>query len=1211
MMFPGYQLLSQRGAGKDGVAYLARQASTGNLVQLNDLTAAAANPRRWVRLSRQLQKIALLDHPGSRRLIQIHLDDEPRFVVLGSALSQTLADGLDQPSIQWPQTMGICVSLAEVLMHAHGLGVAHGKLYPSRIGLSDAGEPVIDFTEFLSLGVSSSATHRFDQACVPTSSDAGAVDRAANDIFALGAIVSWLLGVGQIGERGNQMVSGLADGDLAALESLVESMMAEDPLDRPLADEVCHELNARLPPASATRGSTYATAATSESIGTGGEEEGDTIDLKRSAPGPCDPGDLGGRRLGRFQIERRIGSGAWGSVYRAIDLADGATVAVKVLHPEHARCKDVVKRFRDEALILSRIDNPHVAKLLDVNCQDGVHYLAMEFVDGPNLATLLARYGTIDEHHALQILSDIARALVEPHADGVVHRDVKPANVIVQVREPGGAETLGSGDINLVAVTLVDFGLAQDLFNDVAEADGGDNAAPRSVVGTPAYMSPEQCGGEPVGPETDVYAMGATLFHLLVGRPPFLGDNIQKVIDQHQNQPAPRVTDLRAGLSDSLADVIDRTLAKRPVLRHADAEGLLTDVDRLLRGEPVSIEMHPIAPGDHDAAMRFRFEWPLKSAPAALWPHVSNTERLNQAIGLPVVDYSPQVDAEGGVTQSARAERLGMEFEWQEHPFEWIEGKQLAVLRDFQSGPFKWMISMVQLQGSSDGGTHLVHQVMVQPRSVLGRAAAALEVGVKAKRALKRVYHHIDRSLTAKDVDDPFRQPNRLKLARRRRLGILTDRLNTRGLDRRVIERLAHHIEKAPAQELARIRPLAFARQFALSDDSVVETFLAAAHEGLLVLYWDLLCPICRIPSDIKETLRELENHSHCPACNLEFEVDFAHSVELIFRVSPQIREADVKTYCIGGPAHSPHVVAQIRIEAGERFRLDLSLDVGSYHLRGLPCGLAIDFDVGQPGETSRWDVDVDARESSADPESGDPESGAAAMPAPEMKSGHQRLMLTNRSPREQVIRVERRSPRTDVLTAARASTLRSFRQWFPGEILAPGQLVSVGAMALMMVSISDGAQGSEVADAIAGQMFLGLTSEVVARHGGATLPGSADRIRVGFEDPSQAVLAALDLHQALLADGSIKNRLMRVALDHGGSVAVTVQDQIDYLGETSKAVERMFYHARPAELTLSIRAASDPVVASLTNERDLVGQIDSIETDDHEPTLIHRFRLP
>ena len=132
-------------------------------------------------------------------------------------------------------------------------------------------------------------------------------------------------------------------------------------------------------------------------------------------------------------------------------------------------------------------------------------------------------------------------------------------------------------------------------------------------------------------------------------------------------------------------------------------------------------------------------------------------------------------------------------------------------------------------------------------------------------------------------------------------------------------ERIGDFLALAPAQDVARIRPLALARRLGLEPDQVVAACLHGAHDGALVLLWDILCPICRIPAKFVSALAELGAHGHCEACQLDYELDFGRSVELIFRAHPEIRESDLGTYCIGGPAHSPHVVAQVRVRPGER----------------------------------------------------------------------------------------------------------------------------------------------------------------------------------------------------------------------------------------------------------------------------------------------------
>src|SRR5262249_35175459 len=204
----------------------------------------------------------------------------------------------------------------------------------------------------------------------------------------------------------------------------------------------------------------------------------------------------------------------------------------------------------------------------------------------------------------------------------------------------------------------------------------------------------------------------------------------------------------------------------------------------------------------------------------------------------------------------------------------------------------------------------------------------------------------------------------------------------------------------APGQEVARIRPLALARRLGLDADQVLAACLHGTREGLLVLLWDILCPVCRIPSTIRDTLRDLSRHGHCEACCLDFELDFANSVEIIFRVHPEIRGSDLGTYCIGGPVFSPHVAAQVRVAPGESMELDLALAEGSYRVRSpqLPC--AHDFRVLPSAPLARWDLAL-----ARGPEPEFPRS---------LKTGRQLIGLTNRYDYELLLRVERTAPRDD-----------------------------------------------------------------------------------------------------------------------------------------------------------------------------------------------------
>ena len=261
------------------------------------------------------------------------------------------------------------------------------------------------------------------------------------------------------------------------------------------------------------------------------------------------------------------------------------------------------------------------------------------------------------------------------------------------------------------------------------------------------------------------------------------------------------------------------------------------------------------------------------------------------------------------------------------------------------------------------------------------------------------------------------------------------------------------------------------------------------------MLLWDLLCPVCRISSEIKDTLRAIRDHGHCPACNLDYPLDFASSVELIFRVHPEIRPVDLGTYCIGGPAHSPHVPAQVRVAAGERIELPLALPEGSYRLRGPQLPWSLDFQ-------------VDARRS-------DPALARSTWrPAPDPRPPGPSAPVTRSSPsptrstRDLLVRIERTAARTDALTAARASSLALFRELFPGEVLSPGQLATVSTVTLMAVEL-DPAQADalyrDLGDARAFNVIhelFRLLDEAVRDAGGAVVKTVGEGVLAAFERP-------------------------------------------------------------------------------------------------------------
>jgi eukaryotic-like serine/threonine-protein kinase len=890
-------------------------------------------------------------------------------------------------------------------------------------------------------------------------------------------------------------------------------------------------------------------------------------------------------RIGRYRMLEKIGQGGMGAVFRAEDRADGTIVAIKRLNNAMSADRHALHRFQKEARLLAEARHPNIANLLEINEDQGVHYLVMEYVSGTDLKLVLQTGSPLDERQAFEIAADVARALIGAHERSIVHRDVKPANVMLagflsqaQSLKTSSTASLPGSFRTKPQVKLLDFGLARH----VDQTESLKLTQTGAFLGTPYYMSPEQCTGNgDITPSTDVYAIGATMFEMLAGRPPFIGDDPMKVATMHCFEQPPDLKKLNPQVSDGAVQIIEKCLAKRPEQRYVDAAHLLTALELFLRGEASEIQLHPLFP-KHDPSRLFAvdFEWELEASPESLWPYVSNTERLNCAVGVPSVEYQTVRDAEKGLRKIGTFRMAGLNISWEEHPFEWIEGQRSGVLREFTQGPFHWFLSVIELQRRPKGGTLLKHSVRIEPRGLVGRCVAAIEVSLKGKRNLDRVYGRIDATLTGKlgkdRLTDPFEEPKALPPARRRRLEERLDQLIDRGIDPDLAAKLGEFLSSTPAQELARIRPLVLARRLGADSERTIEACLHAANCGLLAVHWDILCPTCRVSADVKDTLNAIESHARCEVCDLDFDVDFGNSLELIFRAHPELRDVDLKTYCIGGPEHLPHVVAQVRIAPGERIDLNLQLGEGVYRLRGpqLPYFVPIEID-GVRG-ASRGEV-----------------AFAAGIDAPAptlLRTGRQLVTLRNDYGRELLIRLERTVPLKDVLTAASASSMSLFRELFPGEVLRRGQLMNVATVTLVAASLDDPAHLCEVlGDAQAFevlQAFYRVCQDLMKRHKGAVIKQVDDRILAAFDDCEAALNASIALAEATVKSEKGLEFVPRIGVHRGAALATTLNDQLDYFGNSVNRAFRLLNHASAGEVILSQEMSADLSVHELLKSR-------------------------
>jgi serine/threonine-protein kinase len=269
---------------------------------------------------------------------------------------------------------------------------------------------------------------------------------------------------------------------------------------------------------------------------------------------------------GRYRIEHELGRGGMAKVFLGTDTVLGRTVAVKVLAPQYADDDGFVQRFRREAQAAASITHPDIVSVFDTGSDDGVHFIVMEYVEGRTLAEILAGGGRILPDRAIDISMDVCRALEAAHARGVIHRDIKPGNIMLDLR----------GDVK-----VTDFGIARI----TTTADTVAQTA--AIMGTAAYLSPEQAQGLPNDGRSDIYSLGCVLYEMVTGRPPFLGDSPVAVASkQVLEQPVPP-SRLNSDVTADLDAVILRALAKNPANRYQSAGEMRADLERAKRGLPV------------------------------------------------------------------------------------------------------------------------------------------------------------------------------------------------------------------------------------------------------------------------------------------------------------------------------------------------------------------------------------------------------------------------------------------------------------------------------------------------------------------------------------------------------------------------------------------------------------------------------------------------
>ena len=586
-----------------------------------------------------------------------------------------------------------------------------------------------------------------------------------------------------------------------------------------------------------------------------------------------------------------------------------------------------------------------------------------------------------------------------------------------------------------------------------------------------------------------------------------------------------------------------------------------------------------------------------------IWPAVAQTNLLTEIIGsgLGAGRYQAvdELQPDGSVLRRAKGDKLNpLASEWTEDLGEWVYARYCRQHRWFSSDDSQFLDLTIVLEPDGEITRLRVKAAASSKKPVmwLGVKLGIMRRGIDfmAGKMKALIEAEISRSSGAGETDPlahlPYEAP-KLDERAERRLPDVRQTLKRLSGEDALTDKLVDFLVRAPTDFLGRVRPLQLARAWHADPNRVADLFLAAHAAGLLSLRWEVLCPRCRNSKTPALTLDLLPRDVHCTTCNIDYERDFSHNVELLFAPEPWLRQLPEGPACMMGASTVPHILIQRHVETGETLTVDPPILPGSYRLRAPQ--LAGQHDIDWSGETGFPQIIAD---------DGRLELG------PDSPKGQ--IVLKNGGPGRVTFVLEKLTWREDALTGDQAIARAAFRRYCPDQLLRPGDEVRISNVALLFTDLKGStslyeALGDAHAYTLVRDHFDFLLKVVEARRG-TLIKTMGDAIMAAFSDGRDAVSAAIELQSGIAAfnrgrdDGGV---VLKVGVHQGPCIAVTADGKLDYFGSMVNLAARLQGESRGGDIVLSsaVAEAADPRTLLPEGQRfDLTEESGTLRGFDH-----------